>query len=155
VDHAVCTHPVIPEHIPEEAIFDTETQAVAALTFTCGGKDVRIRFERTCATHGESVQTEGVYGTEGYVSRDWLPFGEDLKLQIHKTTGPDTTDVETVSVDAANEPNWMFEPVLQFRKFLHGEDAIDMFDDKALHAFRLIQAVYESAETGSPVSLNL
>jgi len=155
VDHAVCAHPVIPEPIPEDAIFDTETQAVAALTFTCNGRNIRIRFERTCATHGEALQTEGVYGTEGYVSWDWLPFGEDLKLQIHKTTGPETVDVETIPVDASKEPNWMFEPVLQFRNYLQGEEAIGMFDKKALHAFRLIQAVYESADTGSPVTLNL
>lgn len=154
VDHAVCTHPVIPEPIPEDAVFDTETQAVAAFTFICDGKPIRIRFERTCATHGVEVQTEGIYGTEGYISWNWLPFGEDLKLDIHKTTGPGTSDKQTIPADPALEPNWMFEPVLQFRNFLLGGEGIGMFDDKALQALQLIQAVYESAERGKPVTLN-
>lgn len=155
VDHAVCSHPDIPEPIPADAVYNTETQAVAALTFVCGGKKVRIRFERTCATHGQALQTEGIYGTKGVVSWNWLPFGDDLNLQIHRTTGPDSVEVETISADAGEAPNWMFEPVLQFRNYLRGEEAIGMFDENALHAFRLIQAVYESAETGRAVTITL
>jgi predicted dehydrogenase len=138
-------------------VFDVETQAVASLTFELMGRpNVHVRYERATATHGEAMQTNAVYGSHGFMNWNWLPFGQDLKLSIRRTTGPNAAEVEVIPADADQSPNWKLEPIMQFRAFLQGQtDAIGMFDARALHALRIIRAVYDSAETGRPVRIQL
>ncbi len=150
-----CTQPSVPADLPEGTVYDIETQVVATVRFVRADDSlVDLRYERSCATHGEAEQREGIYGTDAFLSWNWLPFGEDLSLKVKISKDKESSSVEEISAEASEAPNWMFEPLLQFRSYVQGKnDAVGMFDAKALQAFQVIQAIYESSESKQPVVL--
>jgi len=156
VSHAVLEQPTIPADLPEGTIYDIETAASASLQFGLrSNESVVVRYERTSATHGKTVAIEAVYGTEGYIEWDWLPYMPGTKkLRVYRTVGPDDVEQEEV---IAGEPgpheNWVHAPVREFYNFLKGDaDAAVLADQRLLEPFRVLRGIYDSGKSGQSIS---
>lgn len=157
ISNAFCRQADVPANLPEGVVYDVETQAGASLAFErVDGKTLTIRYERTNATHGEEMEAQRLYGTKGSLSWDWLPFGEGLAIARRQTLAADSQDVEEIPASAtADLGAWVHAPVREFDRFLRGE-ATDwvLVDEEALKPFSIIRAIYDSAASGEPVTLN-
>jgi predicted dehydrogenase len=144
----------IPTELPEGTVYDIETQVAATLEFELsGGQQVTVRYERTCATHGDAFESEGIYGTEGYLKWNWLPFGDDLKITVQNTLGKE--EQVTREIPATPYPegdDWVVAPLREMDRHLRGEETAGVLvNDRALQTFRLLRAIYEAGESGEPV----
>jgi len=156
VSDALCEQPAVPTQLPPGTVFDVETQAVASLVFEAreGGR-VLVRYERTSATHGEPCDQSCIYGTEGFLRWDWLPFTENPRLLRRRTTGQ-TPPEETVGQvrPSLDRHGWMQAPLREFNRYLRGDPgACGLFDAQAFRPFLILQAVYEAAASRRSVSV--
>ncbi|MEM1213188.1 MAG: Gfo/Idh/MocA family oxidoreductase [Planctomycetota bacterium] len=154
---AISQHIDVPHGIPDGVTYDIETQAAATLTLHRDhGRDVTVRYERTCCTHGEDTSQETVYGTEGSATWHWLPFEKDAHVKLRVTRAPRLADETVRPTPAQTDDNtWVHAPVRDFDRFLRGDaTAPVLVNDAALFPFSVLQGIYESAETGQPVTVH-
>ena len=112
-----------------------------------------VRYERTCSTHGDTFDAEGIYGTEGFIQWSWLPFGENLHVTVDSTQAPKLKS--EVVYPIAADGSWVQAPVCEFDRYLRGaKDAQVLVNEKALEPFGIVQAIYDSAESGQPITLD-
>jgi predicted dehydrogenase len=144
--------------IPDEVVYDIDTHATASLCFeTANGNHITIRYERGGGFHGDALETEGIYGTEGHIKWDWLPFSENPRVAVQKTKAPGLADVIVYPVTKQpQEESWVHAPLREFDRFLRGDaNAMVLVNEKALQSFNILRAIYEVSETGNPVTLDL
>lgn len=156
VADAAVRHIDVRHGIPDDVVFDIETHAAATIRFVLdGGKAVTVRYERGSCLHGEPYETEGIYGTEGYLTWDWLPFSEQPRVLLKRTKAPDLADEIAYPLDCYPEGDgWMEAPLREFDRYLRGDaKARVLVNENALKSFNLICAIYEVAEHGQPVTL--
>ncbi|MEM6551459.1 MAG: Gfo/Idh/MocA family oxidoreductase [Planctomycetota bacterium] len=154
---AIAQHINVPHGIPDGVTYDIETQAAATLTLhRDAGRDVTVRYERTCCTHGENESKETIYGTKGSATWSWLPFEKDPHVKLRVTRAPRLAD-ETVhpSTPQSDDDTWVHAPVREFDRFLRGDaTAPVLVNDDALFPFSMLQGIYQAAETGQPVTVH-
>lgn len=154
---AVTQHVNVPFGVPHGAVFDIETQAAASIRFELSdGSTIMVRYERTCSTHGEDYEAQGIYGTKGYLKWDWIPFGQDLRVCQRTTEAPSLASEVVYPCDPyASNQKWEYAPVHELDRYVRGDaDATVLVNEKALEPFSIIRAIHDVAETGSPAVLD-
>lgn len=147
---AVVEQAKIPAELPEGTVYDVESQLAATLRFELsGGEQVSVRYERSCATHGNAYDSEGIYGTEGYVKWNWLPFGDDLKISVQTTTGKDAQETREIKGTPYPEgDDWVVAPLREMDRYLRGDkNAKVLVNDHAINTFALLRAIYQAGES--------
>jgi len=140
--------------LPEGLSPDVETHLSATLSFTQpNGNTFLVEYERTSATHGPEYHHEGIYGLDAYMTWNTLGFGTpEMKIA---SSGPLGEQEERVITADPPYPAWHCqEPLLNFADHVAGTPCPYVLAGKEiLRNFSILMAIYECAETRSPVTL--
>jgi predicted dehydrogenase len=138
--------------IPADVRFDVEEHVAATLIYRLpDGSEVVVDYERAACTHGTERSVVEIEGVDGAVSWDWVMLGDD---SVTITTDRDGKAVSTERRYAVDDDlNMHDRPLAYLVRRIRGEDAPIPVGDAAVFNLRCLRAIYEAAETQTPVTV--
>jgi predicted dehydrogenase len=150
VAHAWYANPVAAGP-PEDAQFDVEQHVGATLVYRLtDGSEIVVSYERAACTQGGERSVAEIEGVDGAVSWDWLMMEDDSVTTTTDRLGePAVSQTQYESTDGLGMHD---RPLVYFVRRLRGQDAPIPVGDEALFNLRCLRAIYEAADTRTPVS---
>ncbi len=141
--------------LPAGTVFDTEQHAGATLRLTrADGQQITVAFERAACTHGAERQIAEIEGLEGAIRWDWIDWMGDGRVTV--TWDDHGTAAETVEHPTGDAPaDVHVRPLLAFAALIRGEPNLAVVDEQAVFNFHCLQAIYDSARTGTTRTVEL
>lgn len=142
---------------PQDVVFDVETHVGATLRLTtANGTTLIVDYERASASQGSERMIMEIDGMSRSVKWDWIPWLKQGKADVALRQDRDGQVSETTETfDLSGEQAFHHRPLNYFVRALRGEDVPAVNDAQALFGFAVVRAIYEVAETGRPVVVDL
>ncbi|PTY07645.1 hypothetical protein DB347_05275 [Opitutaceae bacterium EW11] len=135
--------------LPAGVTCDVEHHACAALTLvTAKGERIRVDYERSAACFGGRSELYQIEGPRGAINWDWLEWQGNTLRVFADSAGVDAQEIVQIPDDPRETS--LHRPVLRFVAFLEGREADLIRDEQAWFNFRILCAIYASAESGQP-----
>jgi hypothetical protein len=133
---------------PQDVVFDVETSAGAAMRFIQeDGTVVHVAYRRATGTHEVEHARAQLAGTHGVVR--WTPIDSHAPVLV-RTDALGEVHEEGV-VPPPREPLSIFDrPLVEFWAALQGRPSRAAVGSAAIDEFRVLQAMYAVARTGTP-----
>jgi predicted dehydrogenase len=130
-------------------VFDVETQAIAQMNYELpDGSIVRVDYERASATHGAEESVFEVEGSWGALNLRWV---NNTKLRLsHDRDGALLSEEIPLQSDTVSIHH---RPVLEMLNAVRGKPSLAIVNEDALFNFRCLRALYDSHESGRPVTI--